>query len=162
MKRLLVGSITALGILSGFAACGKAPVACEGDSLTEAAQACADRAGLGFSREFGSGTLIGTAPQDTLAIRNGGLADLSITSATVSGDSAFTLTTVPDTFPATIQGNTYFYMRVVFTPTQPKLYTAKITVSSNAQNFPTREFDLSGCGIPADGGSSPCYRDGGM
>lgn len=161
MKRsLLIGCISSLAILSGFTACGKAPVACDGDSLMEAATACADRTSLGFAREFGSGTFIGQRPQDTLSIKNGGIADLSITAATLTGDSAFTLTAEP-VLPATITGNKYFYMRVVFAPTQAKLYTGKITVASNAANSPSLEFEVTGCGVPTDGGVSPCYRDGG-
>lgn len=163
MKRsLLVGCLSSLAILSGFTACGKAPVACDGDTLMEAAQACADRESLGFAREFGSGTFIGAKPQETLSIKNGGIADLNITSANLTGDSAFSLTTEPATLPATIAGNKYFYMRVVFAPTEARLYTGKITVLSNAENAPSREFEVTGCGVPNDGGVSPCYRDGGL
>ncbi|MFO0594146.1 MAG: hypothetical protein U0228_02545 [Myxococcaceae bacterium] len=161
MKRLLVG-LTTIAILSGFAACGKPPVACDGETLTDAAQLCTDRDSFGFAREFGSGTIIGTAPQDSFQIRNGGIADLTISSANYSGDSAFAITTEPATLPAAVKGNKYFFIRVIFTPTEAKLYNGKITVSSNAQNFPTKEFTVSGCGVPADGGTSPCYRDGGM
>jgi hypothetical protein len=163
MKRsLLVGCISSVAILSGFLSCGPAPVACEGEDLTSSAQACADRGSLGFAREFGSGTFIGQKPQDTLSIRNGGVSDLVITSANYSGDSAFKLTTEPTSLPATIKGNKYFYMRVVFEPTEAKLYTGKITVQSNGEKSPSVEFDISGCGVPTDGGTSPCYRDGGM
>ncbi len=163
MKRsLLIGSLSALAILSGFAACGKPPVACEGDSLVSAAQVCTDRDSLGFAQEFGSGTFIGQRPLDTLAVKNGGIEDLTITSANYSGDSAFTVTTQPASLPATIQGNKYFYMQVVFAPTEAKLYTGKIVLQSNGENFPSKEFLISGCGVPTDGGASPCYRDGGM
>lgn len=158
---LLIGCISSLAILSVFPACGKPPVACDGDSLTQAAQACADRSSLGFAREFGSGTFIGQRPQETLSIKNGGIGDLTISSANFSGDSAFTLTTEPANVPATIQGNKYFYMRVVFAPTEAKLYTGKITVQSNAEKSPSLEFQVTGCGVPTDGGSTPCYRDGG-
>lgn len=169
MKRLLVGCISSLAILSGFAGCGNPAVlpdggsaVCTGDYLSESAQACADRRSLGFSREFGSGTFIGFKPQDTLSIKNGGIADLVIQSANYSGDSAFTVTTEPATLPATIQGNKSFFMRVVFAPTEAKLYTGKIVVQSNAARDPSIEFEITGCGVPQDGGTSPCYRDGGM
>lgn len=167
MKRVsvvLVGCLSSLAILSGFSSCGKEPVACMGEDLTDAAQACADRASLGFAQEFGSGTFIGSRPQDSLSIRNGGIADLTITSANYSGDPAFTVSTEPATLPATIKGNKYFFMRVVFAPTEPRAYAGKITVQSNAQNSPSMEFTLTGCGVPGpgDGGTSPCYRDGGM
>lgn len=170
-RSVLVGSLSVLGILASFtgcqapeSVCGFLPDGGKGDPeyLTSGPQACADRASLGFAREFGSGTFIGVKPQDTLTIRNGGIADLAITSATYNGDPAFTLTTEPATLPANITGNKYFYMRVVFAPTEAKLYTGKITVLSNAENTPTREFEISGCGVPMDGGSSPCYLDGGV
>ena len=167
MKRsLLVACVSVLGILSSFTSCGAPDSVCgllpdggkgDPDVLTSKAQACTDRGGLGFAREFNSGTFIGQKPQDTLSIKNGGIEDLTITSADFSGDSAFTVTTEPAALPATVKGNKYFYMRVVFAPTQAKLYTGKITVKSNAQLNPERVFDISGCGVPLDGGSSPCY-----
>lgn len=162
LKQLLVGSLSSLAILSVFPSCGKEPVACMGDDLTTAAQACADRASLGFAQEFGSGTRIGTQPQDTLSIKNGGIADLTITAATYSGDPAFTLTTEPATLPATVKGNQYFFMRVVFAPTEARAYSGKITLQSNGEKSPSIEFPITGCGVPTDGGTSPCYRDGGM
>lgn len=171
MKRKLLGFFSVLGILAGFSGCGANDSVCgllpdggkgDPDYLTPEPQACADRGSIGFGREFNSGTFIGMKPQDTLSIRNGGTSDLVVNSVTLTGDSAFTLTTEPETFPATIPGNKYVYMRVVFAPTQGKLYTAKLKVESNAKNFPVREFDISGCGVPTDGGVSTCYGDGGM
>lgn len=163
MKRaLVVGSITALSILSGFTACGKEPVACDGESLMPEAHACPDRASLGFGQEFNTGTLIGTSPINTIRVQNGGLKDLTITRAAVSGDSAFKVTTEPKDLPATIKGNKNFYMQVTFTPTEAKQYCGKITLESNAANADggAQEFRLSGCGVPADGGASPCYGTG--
>lgn len=158
MKRTLLAALTSVAILSGFAACGKPPVTCDPDYYTQNPQVCTDRDSLGFALEFGSGTFIGTAPQDTLLIRNGGLDNLVISSVTPSGDSAFTVTTEPASLPATVGGNKNFFLRVVFAPTEAKLYNGKITVQSNAENSPTKEFTLSGCGVPRDGGSAPCYR----
>jgi hypothetical protein len=158
MKRsVILGSLASLAILSGFSSCGKEPVACDPDALMQNAQLCPDRESLGFAQEFNSGTFIGQKPQDTIAIRNGGIADLQISSATISGDPAFSLATEPSMLPASIRGNRYFYMRVVFAPTEARAYSAKITVQSNAENTPSREFQVSGCGVPTDGGTSPCY-----
>ena len=162
MKRsLIVGCISSLAILSGLAACGKAPVACDGESLTNGPQACPDRASLGFAQEFGSGTFIGMSVQEALRIQNGGIGDLNISAVTFSGDSAFTVNTEPSTVPASIKGNKNFFIRVLFAPTEAKAYSGKITVQSNAELSPSLQFDVSGCGVPADGGTSPCYRDGG-
>ncbi|MFZ5441572.1 MAG: hypothetical protein ACOZQL_16315 [Myxococcota bacterium] len=170
MKRKLLGFFSVLGILAGFSSCanesvcGLLPDGGKGDPkyLTPEPQACADRESIGFGLEFNSGAYIGTKPQDTLVIRNGGIADLNVESVSLSGDSAFSLTTDPTTFPAVIKGNERLLMRVVFAPTQGKLYTGKITVTSNADNFPVKELALAGCGVPADGGYSSCYGDGGM
>ncbi|MFT3709943.1 MAG: hypothetical protein QM817_20115 [Archangium sp.] len=162
MKRTLLVGLTTLAILSGFAACGKPPVPCDPDTLTEKPQVCPDRDSLGFAQEFGSGTFIGQKPQDSLIIRNGGIADLNVTTVNYTGDSEFQVTTEPDTLPTAVKGNKYFYIRVIFAPTESKRYSGTITMSSNAENAPMKTFGLSGCGVPTDGGVSACYRvDGG-
>jgi len=170
MKRLIIGSVASFFILSGFASCGKAPTACSGDSLLDKAQLCPDRTSLGFAQEFGSGTLIGTKPQDTISIRNGGVADLHVTAATLTGDPEFSLTIAYDVsdggagtdIPASITGDKNLFLRVVFAPTKAKAYSGTITVESDAENTPSATFPVSGCGIPSDGGVSPCYKDGGL
>lgn len=165
MKRLvLIGCLGASAILSGFTACGKAPGPCDPNNIIPEAQACPDRASLGFAQEFKSGTWIGTSVQESILVWNYGEANLVIDSAALSAntDSAFALETLPSTFPATIEGNKKFLMRVTFTPKQAKLYTGKITMQSNSSNGTTTEFEVSGCGVPNDGGTSPCYRDGGV
>lgn len=169
MRSVFVGCVSVVAILASFtgcqppdSVCGFRPDGGKGDPeyLTPAAQACADRASLGFAQEFNSGTFIGTSAQETLTIRNGGIADLNISAASFSGDSAFMFSTQPEV-PAAIKGNKTFYMRVLFAPTEAKAYSGKITVQSNAANAPSLEFTVSGCGVPADGGTSPCYGDGG-
>lgn len=136
---------------------------------------CPDRASLGFAQEFGSGTYIGTTPSNTLSIRNGGLEDLTIESVTFTGAPEFTVSTAftqPDggtqtTLPVTIPGNKNFFIRVLFAPKLAKSYEGMVTVKSNADNRPSPDagcsgsdwcFPVSGCGVPADGGSSPCLR----
>jgi hypothetical protein len=159
MKRTLLVGLTTLAIVSGFAACGQPAVPCAADApLTDKPQVCPDRDSLGFGQEFGSGTRIGTKPQDSLIIRNGGLADLNITNVSFTGDSEFQITTEPATLPTGVKGNKYFYIRVIFSPTEAKRYSGTITMASNAENSPSKTFAVTGCGVPADGGSSPCYR----
>lgn len=165
MKRLvLIGCIGSAAILPGFAACGKAPVPgdCDPDNLTTAPQACPDRQSLGFAREFGSGTWIGSKPQESIVVYNYGTDDLRVDAVSLSGDSAFKLDTAPSMLPANIPGNKFLAMRVTFAPTEAKLYTGRITLQSNAANGAALEFEVSGCGVPSDGGTSPCYRDGGV
>jgi hypothetical protein len=132
---------------------------------------CPDVASIGFSQEFGTGTLIGTQPQNTLDITNGGSANLVVQSATLTGDPAFTLATsylqsdgtYGSSYPATIAGGKHLLLAVTFAPLQARGYAGVITVVSNADNVDggVSKFPVSGCGIPADGGRSPCYYDGG-
>ena len=170
MKKRVLPAASLLAILLGStgcqtsdSVCGRLPDGGKGDPdfLTNRAQACPDRASLGFAQEFNSGTFIGTSVPEPLRIKNGGLEDLKVSSVTFSGDSAFTVNTEPSMLPADIKGNKNLFINVFFAPTEAKLYTGKITVQSNAEQSPSLEFQVSGCGVPRDGGTSPCYRDGG-
>jgi hypothetical protein len=169
MKRLVVAALM-VAILLALACTGKPGKACEADVLLDQAQLCPDRASLGFGLEFRTGTFIGSAPVDAISIKNGGVADLNISSVTITGDTAFTYSpswqvvsvqgagSLPST---TVTGNKAVFVQVEFKPTQARAYSGAITVVSNAENTPSVTFAISGCGVPADGGSSPCYRDGG-
>jgi hypothetical protein len=162
MKRSIIGLLACVVIVSGFVACsGKPSKACDPDYLTPKPQFCADRDSIGFAQEFGSGTLIGTHPDQTIMVRNGGLENLTVESAAVTGDPEFKFTYSP-ALPASVPGNQNFFVRIEFTPALAKRYQAKLTLKTNAENFPTKEINISGCGVPADGGPSPCYRDAGI
>ena len=154
MKKTLLAALLTVATLT---ACGAPPKVCDPDVLLDAAQACPDRASIGFAQEFGSGTVIGTSVQNSIRVLNGGLADLHVSSVTFTGDSAFTMKTAPDTLPATIKGNQNFLVTVYFAPTEAKAYTGSIVISSDAQNEPSLTIGVSGCGVPTDGGTSPCY-----
>jgi hypothetical protein len=175
MTRSLLAAFVSVSILCAFASCGKAPLLpdggvdiCSKDNLQSTPTLCPDRLSLGFGQEFGTGTIIGQQPQNTISIRNNSTVPLTVASATLTGDSAFTLKVAYDTdagsmsaLPADIAGNKDVYLQVIFAPTAAKGYTGSITVASNAANAPSQTFALSGCGVPADGGTSPCYADGG-
>jgi len=167
MKRSLIIAAV-FGIVVGFVGCGNPPAPCAGDSLLQRPQLCPDRDSLGFAQEFGSGTFIGTKPVENLAIRNGGIEDLTLSAVATTGDPAFKFSASWDDTPGdndipgiSVKGNTTVFIQVEFAPTQAKQYTASVTVTSNAENSPQKVFQVSGCGVPADGGASPCYRDGG-
>jgi hypothetical protein len=148
--------------VSLFSNCGpNNQMPCAPDVLLDKAQSCPDHIAMQFGLEVRSGTRIGTAPIESVAIRNGGLEDLTISSVSVLGDSAFTVMTAPGMLPAAIKGKKNFIVTVAFAPTQAKLYTGSLSIVSNAQNTPTQVIQLSGCGIPTDGGTTPCYLDGG-
>ena len=167
MKRIVV-IISAALLVSGMWACGPAPKACAADTLLDKAQLCSDKDSIGFAQEFGSGTFIGQAPIESLAIKNGGLEDLTISSVTTTGDAEFKYTASWDDNttdnvipPTTVKGNKSVVIQVSFAPKTNKQYSGSVTINTNAQNSASKTFTISGCGVPTDGGTSPCYRDGG-
>ena len=146
MKRL--AAIAAAIIVASFA-CGK-------PSLPQKPQLLADRDSLGFGLEYNSATFIGTRPQDSIQISNGGLDDLIITSTTLSGDPVFT---IEGPLKTTIKGKETTFIRVVFAPTAEKEYKGEILIVSNAENAPMKKIGLSGRGLHCQG--LPSVTDGG-
>ena len=150
MNRL--ASILGSTIIVASFGCGKV-------SLPQKPQLIVDRASLGFGQEFGSCTRIGTAPQDSIKIENGGLEDLIISSVTYSGDSAFMINGpaeggMPKT---TLKGKENAFIQVIFTPTAQKIYNGSIELDSNAQatdgGGPKKILTVSGRGcVDSDGG----------
>jgi hypothetical protein len=146
MTRL--GFILASAIIVSSFGCGKV-------SLPQKPQLIVDRASLGFGQEFGSCTRIGTSPQDSIKIENGGLENLVISSATYTGDSAFTVNGPTKT---DIKGKESTFIQVLFTPTAEKIYNGQIDVESNAEatdgGGPMIVIKLSGrgCIVTSDGG----------
>jgi hypothetical protein len=155
-------------IVVGFVSCGKAPKPCDPDTLSDKPQLCPDRDSLGFAQEFGSGTIIGQKPIESLSIRNGGLADLVIQTVSTAGDNAFSYSSSWDPAGAltttTVKGNKTVFIQVAFAPTQPKGYTGTLNIVSNADtnliSSPNKTFTVSGCGIPPDS-MRMCNPDGG-
>ncbi len=129
---------------------------CNSDNpLQSKAFICTDRDSIGFGLEFGSGTVIGTIPQESLLIQNRGSETLKISSANVSGDAAFTIEG-----PASLElkANQKTFIRIFFKPTAEKAYSAAIDIASNAANAPTKSVGLRGRGCKP-GASCP---DAGM
>ena len=164
MKRSRILAAVSTVILMCFTACGKPPAPCEADTLLTKAQICTDRDSLGFAQEFRSGTFIGATAFENLAIRNGGVETLKLSDISVTGDSAFTYIASWDDNvadgkipPTDIVGAKTAFIEVRFKPTQAKAYTASLVIASSAQNVPTKTLAISGCGVPTDGGTSPCY-----
>ena len=98
---------------------------CGRDSLPQKPQLIVDRESLGFGQEFGSATFIGTQPQDSIQISNGGLEDLTL-SATYSGDPAFS---IDGPLKTTLKGKEHTFIRVIFAPVQEKIYTGSIAIN---------------------------------
>lgn len=148
MTRPLV-AIAWFGIIVASVGCGK-------ESLPQKPQLKVDRDSLGFGLEFGSGVYIGTQKTDSVQITNGGLEDLTISSAAYTGDGVFT---VEGPLKTTLKGKETTFIRVIFAPTAEKTYSGSILIASNAEenattkSTPMKTIGLSGRGFPApDGG----------
>lgn len=83
-----------------------------------------------------SANFIGSAPAQSVQLQNEGSADLTISSITQSGDSAFTWAVSQGgdagTLPMTVHGLREGFLQVIFTPTQAKSYVGSLTISSNS------------------------------
>jgi hypothetical protein len=167
MKRsiLLAGIVGA--VTGSIVACGPTNTnrkVCDGDTFANDAELCVDRSALGFNAEFGGGTFVGARPVDSVSITNRGLRPLEIRSVKYEGEAEFKVTSswgeaaVGSAIPATsIAGGRQGFLQVEFAPRQPRGYAGTITVESNASNVPNLVIQLSGCGVPTDGGASNCY-----
>jgi hypothetical protein len=176
MKRSLITALVSVSTLCGLSGCDNTPRFpdgginyCAKGFYQSTPYLCPSVDSLGFGQEFNTGTPIGTKPPQTINVRNNGTVPMEVTAATLAGDKEFSLNVsweAPDGgfgtgVPATINGGKNLFLQVIFAPTQAKLYTGSLTVTNNSSNAPMKVFGLSGCGIPTDGGTSPCYADGG-
>lgn len=128
-----------MAIFIGLAGCGKgAP------DLPVAPQLITDRDSLGFGQENGSGTYVGTSAANSIQLLNQGQDDLVIQSVDLSGDSAFTMEG-PDV--DTVISGTSALVTVYFTPPSADTFSATLTITSNAENAPTKEIEITGLGI---------------
>ncbi len=127
-------------------------LACEAEPLPEKPQLIVNRESIGFGAEFGDATYVGTKPQESLQIENGGLNLLVLQQPQLVGDAAFTLEG-PETLE--IKGKKSTFLRIVFAPTQAKDYKATLVILSNAENAPFKEIPITGRGIQplGDGGA---------
>jgi len=125
-------------ILLALTACGK------GQDLPQQPQLIVDRDTIDFGQSLGFGVYVGTAPQESLQIHNGGSSDLVITSATLSGDPAFTMNG-PLSMRVTGLQNTF--IQIIFAPSSARVFNTTLTIVSNAQNAPNKTIAISGKGV---------------
>lgn len=123
-----------------------------GGDADAGAQFDLDRSSLGFGLEFGSGTWLGTSPQQSLLIRNGGGQGLAVTGATLGGADAPAFTVTQPTPSMTLAGGEQSFVRVLFTPSQPRTYSATLTLTSNIGAPIT--VPLAGEGLTPPGGAT--------
>lgn len=128
-------------IILAFAACEKEPL--------PGAVLVTDRDSLGFGGEFGSGAFVGTSVTNTLTLWNDGIEDLVISDITVEGQY-FELNTA-DPLPTGTAIQTYdrAFIQVFFEPGEVGTFEGTLTISSNADNEPTKVIGLSGRGVAA-------------
>jgi hypothetical protein len=100
--------LTASVALVFLAACG------EEESLPQKPQLRVDRVLMDFGTESGGATYVGTAPQESLQIRNEGLETLKINSVVKTGDPAFEL---EPPLKTELKGKEITFLRVIFRPT---------------------------------------------
>jgi hypothetical protein len=101
---------------------------------------------VGFGTESGLATYVGTSPQDSLDIKNGGVEDLIISNYSLSGDSAFTYAASQQP-PVTVRGLQHTFVTFYFTPTAATTYNATFTITSNAANAPSKVVNVRGQGV---------------
>ena len=164
-RSILFAGVVGAVVTGSFVACGPTNrKECDGDTFANEAELCVDRSALGFNTEFGSGTFVGARPVDSISITNRGLKPLTISKVTYEGEPEFKVTSswgaaaVGSDIPATsIAGGQRAFLQVEFGPRQNRGYSGSITVDTNASNLPKLVVQLSGCGVPTDGGTSNCY-----
>lgn len=156
MKRLSI--ITTL-IVTVFTACSQqgSGRTCDGDTLESTPTICPNDDVVRF------GAYVGSAPQKTLVLTNGSTANLDVSSISLSGASQFTVKT-SEPVPATITGNKYLLVNVVFSPDAPGFFQSTLNVKSNAQKCAWSDggtpascgdvtFAITGCGVAFDAGT---------
>jgi len=105
----------------------------QGMALPQKPQLKLDRSSLGFGQEFGSGTFVGTEPTQSLQISNGGQDTLNIMSATLDGPDKDAFTQMGPS-SMTLKSGEQTFIQLTFKPTAAKLYTATLTLTSNADS----------------------------
>lgn len=130
-------------IFVGLVACGK-------EELPQKPQLILDRETVTFGQEFGNATYIGTRPQESIVIENGGLEPLTLNTS-YSGDPAFT---IEGPLKSELKGKETTFIRVLFAPTEDTGYGGSLTLTSNAENASQKVIAISGRGVTPPGDAS--------
>jgi len=138
LRRLMLVCTVALA-----ASCGSS------GSLPDKPQIQPDKLALNFGADFGYAVYVGTQPQDTVKLQNGGKQQLVITSVTVAGTDAALYTAVADKLTADSEQSVF--ISVVYTPKDPTpkggANSAVLTIVSNAENKPSLDIPLGGAAV---------------
>jgi hypothetical protein len=152
-----------LGWLGAGALVAAALMACPGEELHEKPWLYINRDPWNMDPAF-----VGARPQDSIYMENQGLEPLVLTSVDLSGSGAFSklpqqvnmedggIITNPTAM--TIEPRKRSYLTLIFNPPREGVFTGQVTITSNAENAPTKVVDVRARACPADGGPCP---DGG-
>ena len=105
--------------------------------LPAAPQALPDRTSLRFGLAFGEGVRVGSAVTETLLVRNGGQALLTVTGASLSGPGAASFRVASGGSGATVTSGDVAPIQIEYRAQTAGDTSATLTVQSNAANEPT-------------------------
>lgn len=108
-----------------------------------------------FGSLAGRGTYVGTEPQESMQITNGGLENLKINSVTKNGDPEFRF---EGPLSTDIKGKQTTFIRVFFKPSSAKRFTGSLVIDSNTEVTGDRTNPLT-IQLQGDGAIAP---DGGI
>ncbi len=136
--------LSAAFIFVVLAGCGK-------DGLPNEPVFLLDRETVTFGQEFGTATLVGQRPQESLLIENGGLQPLTLGNANYLGDDVFT---VDGPAKLELKGKEHTFVRIIFAPRESKDYAGIIRLTSNDPKAKEKQIEVRGKGLVApDAGS---------
>jgi hypothetical protein len=104
------------------------------------------RASLDFIDGFGGGTKLGMTRQVSLGLSNAGSGTLHLGAVTVTGPDAAAFTVAPPTSTA-LEPQQSTNVLVTFQPTEARVYSATLSVASNAANAASMAFPLVAKGM---------------
>lgn len=130
--------------------------ACGGEeNLPQKPQLIVDRLIVDFGSLAGRGTYVGTEPEESMQIKNGGLETLKINSVTKQGDPEFRF---EGPLSTEVKGKQTTFIRVFFKPTSAKRFTGSLTLDTNSEVTAERPNPLT-IQLQGDGTNPP---DAGM
>ncbi len=137
MKRLpLLASALALAIVLGCCT--------NGTDLPQNPQIEPDVTELNFGAPY-FGICVGAKQPGTVQLRNGGKEDLVISKVEITGTNAGLFSFWPDDpqLPMTVESETAVPVTVIYAPTAKGNHSAKLRITSNAENHPVLDIPMS-------------------
>ena len=118
---------------------------CHGSDVAQKPRIQPDRTELGFGSEYGDAVFVGTRPQETLQLKNGGQDDLAVASVAVQGANGAVFTAVLD--KQRVKSGETAFVAVTYAPTASGSHSAQLVIASNAENSPSLTIGLKGSAV---------------